>query len=329
MIRSPTSRIRLSDVEATSHATSVQFTKTLHRHDKLAAAIPPVLALQLTMISPEVVAGLTSGFVSTLATHPLDTVKVFMQGQNEPMGTFKATRELFRQDGLRALYRGIVPPLASRPMMHSIGFGSMSYFRKIFGNETTFKPQATIVAGGATGMVVSLMQTPIELVKIIQQTLGGRATSYQSLRIAVQNSPLGLWQGLAPTALRNTKGYAGFFLAADVVQEYNRRHEFAPARAATLVAGGCAGVLSSALSMPADLIKTRIQMSAVEGTPQYSSMLHCARIAYQEGGAQIFWAGLRPTIARNFLASAIVLLIYEETMNILTSLKQKQYLELP
>ena len=56
-----------------------------------------------------------------------------------------------------------------------------------------------------------------------------------------------------------------------------------------LCMGGAAGTISVTLTYPTDLVRRRMQLSGIEGHPQYSSMMNCfARIIQEEGPLALY-----------------------------------------
>lgn len=77
-------------------------------------------------------AGVFAGACSMFISHPLDTVKTNMQSCN--MGFFKAARILFKTDGTKSYYRGLLFPLCSTGFLNSIIFGIYGNSFRIFQN---------------------------------------------------------------------------------------------------------------------------------------------------------------------------------------------------
>lgn len=83
---------------------------------------------------------------------------------------------------------------------------------------------------------------------------------------------------------------------------------------ATLVSGGLAGICNWLVSIPPDVIKSRIQTSPA-GT--YSGLLDCSRKLIAEEGILSMYRGIGPVMLRAFPANAACFVGYEFAMNIL------------
>jgi len=86
-----------------------------------------------------------------------------------------------------------------------------------------------------------------------------------------------------------------------------------------LVAGGVAGVASWSLTMPLDVIKSRLQSEnpvdpASSGTERlaarYSGVLDCILRSWRSEGVSVFFRGMMVTCMRAFPTNAVVLVVY-------------------
>ncbi len=172
-------------------------------------------------------AGCVSGFFQIIVGHPLDTLKIWAQG--DTAGTWK----------LRDLYRGLKWPLYSNIFLNGVLFGSNHVAGWYFDNQC--------VTGAISGVATALVVTPMEQYKILDQcslSPGGRAGLGQ------------LFRGLHTTLVRETFGISIYFGSYDYLYRQAGINSF--------WAGGVAGVLSWALVHPVDTVKTRIQMGQAQ-----------------------------------------------------------------
>ena len=70
-------------------------------------------------------------------------------------------------------------------------------------------------------------------------------------------------------------------------------------------AGGIAGSLCWAVSYPADVVKTRLQVDGFSGERKYSGSLDCFRKSIRNDGVSCLYRGLGPTILRAFPVNAV------------------------
>eukprot|EP00116_Pleurobrachia_bachei_P006811 sb/3467073/ len=124
------------------------------------------------------VAGMTASFL----TQPLDTVRTRMVMQRQPKmyrTTFEAFNKIFKSDGLRGFYRGLLPNLCQVLPYASMQFGAYTSFVVIydifFPGEGTSIPSAVSFAFGAlSGLLAKVSVLPLDLVKKRLQVQGFR-----------------------------------------------------------------------------------------------------------------------------------------------------------
>lgn len=71
-----------------------------------------------------------------------------------------------------------------------------------------------------------------------------------------------------------------------------------------LLAGGLAGSVSWIISIPFDIIKSRIQTDGMLGTRKYTSSFDCFQKSYREEGPRFLTRGLTSTLLRAFPMNA-------------------------
>jgi solute carrier family 25 carnitine/acylcarnitine transporter 20/29 len=106
--------------------------------------------------------GLVAGASGVVIGHPLDTMKVHYQ--------INPARKVVLQLGLKSLYRGIVPPLLTSGSIQSLNFTIYEYFKTIIAQHDKRIGIQVFTAATMSGTIISIISTPIGLVKIRQQT---------------------------------------------------------------------------------------------------------------------------------------------------------------
>ena len=275
--------------------------------------------------------GLVGGVASTLASHPLDTVKVVMQTASGPaaaLGALGAARSVVRQGGARGLYVGVGPPLLGNSVDAFVLLGVWGLVMNDgFGDEGLRGAELVgsaplshaLVAGAASGVAVSLVLAPSELVKCRMQgqlSLAPsvrEASSLACLRGILRNAgPAGLFRGLAATMAREVPGCTIYMLA------YNHTHiamqrllaDWSPAArtsASALVAGAAAGGSMYSAVLPFDVAKSRIQADPRADPSVWRNLL----ALHAEGGIPSLWRGFGPSVGRAVLSNAVSFLAIE------------------
>ena len=232
------------------------------------------------------------------------------------MGSIAENAVLFSSYGL--IFRSLVP------VSDSLG-------RVITGSS---------IAGLFSGALVSVILTPVELVKCRMQVSGesGRQ-KYRSTLHCLQSifkhegGIKGFFRGaFAPTCLRESIGCAAWFSIYEglvyhwmkrMILPKTKKGEKEPDRLQTLgacrllLAGALGGLGFNLIMFPADVIKSRIQ---VEGSAEKAMVI--ARQLVAAEGIRGLYRGCAITCVRSIPTSACMFLSYEMTMKFMAPSKQ-------
>lgn len=254
-------------------------------------------------------AGTASGVALVLVGHPLDTVKVQMQlstGAAKP-SLVAAVQRIVRSSGLRGFYRGFMPPLIFTGAINTVLWGLQYSFtdalaRSGRGGGSTSRAMLSAVA---SGLVVSVLVTPMEGIKSRMQAAGGRSTGESSLtvlkRVLHEGGVRGLYKGWSATSLARMSNYAYFGANAAVTDAIRTPGESGWAKTRTsLLAGGTAGLCYWLAAFPWDTLKARMMLAE----PPYPSLRAAAVAIYTDAGLAGFWRGFTPCALRAFPANA-------------------------
>ncbi|KAF8159263.1 carnitine/acyl carnitine carrier [Crassisporium funariophilum] len=228
------------------------------------------------------IAGTVGGIAGLVVGFPFDTVKVRFQNPDiagKYHSTLHAITTIIREERFTGLFKGITSPLASVALMNGVVFASYRFFMKAQLESSNSIPTIAQIAlaGAGSGIVSSIVTTPVELIKIRQQSLLTQTTARAvALQIFREAGISGLYRGLVSTALRDC-GYGAYFASYEVTRRLlsssagppgisDALAEFENELAqvswpALLFAGGVAGVVGWVATFPIDVVKTRIQGS--------------------------------------------------------------------
>ncbi|KNC75763.1 hypothetical protein SARC_11721 [Sphaeroforma arctica JP610] len=280
-----------------------------------------------------VVAGGGAGATESLICHPLDTIKTRMQlsqSVGRPLSPFATASRIVAREGVRSLYKGLVPVVCGIIPKMSIRFSSFEFYKEIqadaAGNVST---SATFVAGLAAGVTEAVMVvTPVEVVKIRLQAQTSSMSDpsdwsrrkykgmwHAAYCIVKEEGPSALYKGVIPTVLRQASNQAANFTAYQEIKKrmisYQGVEELQPWQ--HLMIGGFSGAMGPLCNSPLDVIKTRLQkQTIVKGQkPKYDGVTGAISTMFREEGIRAFYKGLSPRLMRIVPGQAITFMTYE------------------
>ncbi|KAI8342196.1 mitochondrial carrier domain-containing protein [Choanephora cucurbitarum] len=293
--------------------------------------------VEIPKIAQDIIAGTIGGWSQVLVGQPLDTVKVRMQTQPSPPIYKNATdciQQLVRQEGIKGLYRGVMPPLAGIGFCNAVMFMSNGFFRRLLQKEN--KPLSIAemgIAGSMAGSVMAFLNCPIELLKVKLQTQdpkgviglkGKLEPPYKGvidcgIRSVRSQGWMGIYRGMGMTLLRDVPGYFAYFFCYEttkkLLQSMNKDNQLSTLD--LLLAGGLSGLAAWIPSYPQDVIK-----SCYQNDSRYKSYGQVFKDILKTRRFKAFFNGLSPAMARAFPANAATFFAYEMTMDALKSYNQ-------
>lgn len=244
-------------------------------------------------------------------TNPIDVIKIRMQLDNE-LGANHKSKNIFKdryykgfvrgalrilsEEGLRGLYKGLVPSLMREGSYSTIRLGAYEPLKLQLGaTDIAHTPLwKKIAAGAVSGTIGSAIATPTDLVKVRFQAVGPtqqskyRNTFHAFWTIARTEGIRGLWTGVGPTVQR-----AAILTAAQIPSYDHTKHTLLNAQlmvegpALHGVSSVIAGFVTACSTSPFDVAKTRMmnQKKDVSGAPLlYKNTIQClAKIIRHEG----------------------------------------------
>jgi solute carrier family 25 (mitochondrial carnitine/acylcarnitine transporter), member 20/29 len=181
---------------------------------------------------------------------------------------------------------------------------ALDYLKEDLGNSWThFK------AGALSGVAISFVTCPVELLKIQLQTGQSSKNIFRAARTTiVNNGILGLYRGLGITLLREIPSFAAYFGTYTAIKSsLSEDNSMGP-----IIAGAAAGIAAWLPCYPQDVIKSLIQSS-----PEKLGIIQATRIIYSRHGYAGFLRGLSPTLLRALPANAATFTAYEFVKSLL------------
>lgn len=271
-----------------------------------------------------------------------DTLKVRLQTQplNPPIynGLVDCVRKTIAWEGPAGLYKGVSSPLAGAALLNAIQFFSYGQAISLFTDPDNPKARLNPIdyfkAGLLTGIAVSLVESPVDLIKsqLQVQIFKEKSSLAKSeapgvvnctRRILHSGGIRGIYQGLGATFARDIPAVGLYFGAYEYTRElFSKRYNCSVEDLSSwqvLAAGGSGGFCYWLATYPLDVIKTSMQTdSIVKSERTFRNIVHCASSLYRSGGFSAFFRGISPCLMRSIPANAACFYAYEKSKQILS-----------
>ncbi|KAH8234661.1 hypothetical protein KR032_001507, partial [Drosophila birchii] len=261
-----------------------------------------------------------AGMISSCILHPLDLVKTRMQlAAGEYKNTYDCLKRLLKTEGLLAVYNGLSMSLIRQATYTTARMGF--YQMEVDKYKETYAAAPTVLGSMCMGILAgadgALVGNPAE-VALIRMMADNRQPpaerrNYKNVfnaffRIVKEEGVLHLWRGCMPTIVRT--------MVVNMVQlaSYSQlKSAFAPhvpeGTPLHICAAMCSGLLTTIVSMPLDMAKTRIQeQKAIE----YKGTLDALLKVIKKDGVLSLWRGFTPYMFRIGPHTVLVFIFLEQ-----------------
>jgi len=233
------------------------------------------------------------------------------------MTSYDCFFKVLKGEGIRGLYKGLIPQLIGVAPEKAIKLTVNDLLRSYFGQPGghIYFP-LEVLAGAGAGASQVIFTNPIEIVKIRLQTQGENVKYGVQPKSAVQIVRelgfRGLYRG-APACLLRDIPFSGIYFPAYAAckQALTDPAKGQTTPGALLLAGALAGIPAASLVTPADVIKTRLQVEARTGQMTYKNIPDAAAKIWQTEGFSAFWKGAPARVFRSSPQFGVTLLSYE------------------
>lgn len=274
-----------------------------------------------------------AGMGATVFVQPLDLVKNRMQlaGQGtkarEYKTSFHCLFSILKNEGVPGVYTGLSAGLLRQATYTTTRLGIYTIlFEKMTsaeGRPPNFLLKALI--GMTAGAIGAFVGTPAE-VALIRMTADGRlpvaerrgyTNVFNALaRITREEGVTTLWRGCVPTMARalvvNAAQLASYSQSKQALLDSGY---FGDDILCHFCASMISGLVTTAASMPVDIVKTRIQnMRMIDGKPEYKNGLDVLMRVVGKEGFFSLWKGFTPYYAR-LGPHTVLTFIFLEQMN--------------
>ncbi|KAI8836927.1 mitochondrial carrier domain-containing protein [Chytriomyces cf. hyalinus JEL632] len=294
------------------------------------------------------IAGFSGGVITTAFLQPLDVVKIrFQVNETSRGGIFRGTwtslRKIYGNDGMRGLYRGIVPSMWGASLSWGFYFATYDsikdqmqrYIDKSNGyiepkdsndahkvkSASRLTPAHHLVASTITGILTCFLTNPIWIMKVRFCADSYRdPNAYQTLREGLtklykHEGMRGLYRGLVP-ALMGVSQKSFQFVAYEELKTWRARVKGSGDvnKLDTWDYMGMATtakVFAMSITYPYQVVRARIQNQRGAGAGVYKSTLGTIRIIYRNEKIAGFYKGMGPNLIRVLPGSVLTFVVYE------------------
>lgn len=195
------------------------------------------------------------------------------------------------------------------------------------GSKEKLSMGRSILAGFLAGSAeAALAVTPSEAVKtrMIQDSLQpdhlrkfrGPIDAVQ--KIVAAEGLSGLYRGLGATVLRQGANSSVRLTSYSVLKSLQMQAGYGKSTAATFASGAGAGLITVYLTMPFDVVKTRLQQSPSASQVSISkgkqNIVSCAVNVVKKEGVKSLWKGTTPRLTRLIFSGGIAFTVYESVI---------------
>jgi len=262
---------------------------------------------------------------------PIDLIKTRMQlsgeGGSAPQykNSFQALSSIAKTEGVRNLYKGLSAGLLRQATYGTTRLGSyntiIAYMSTIDENGKSKPPNfgVKVITGMLAGAIGAVIGTPAEI-SLVRMTSDGRLPpekrrGYKNvfdalLRITREEGFLTMWRGCSPTVIRAVVLNAAQLAVYDQAKEgLLKTGYFENGIKTHFTASLISGFVSTAVSIPIDMAKTRIQTMEAG---KYKNSLDCIVKTAQAEGVLSLWKGFTPYFLRLGPHTIITFMVLEQ-----------------
>lgn len=265
--------------------------------------------------------------IAEATTLPTDVAKVRLQLQSSSLGELRyhgmvdCIMKVARVEGLRALWKGIVPALIRQVSYHSFTFVLYEPIRDmvslVLGMEAARSNYLQrLLAAGTSAAIAIVLFNPTEVLKTQMQSSSGNVTMKEvAKKVWNKDGFKGFWAGLRPNVVRT------FLVNGAEIGTYDESklvflESVGDGLVAHVSASFVAGLASACVSTPADVVKTRF-MNAAGSDQAYRGIVHAGFCILRDEGFLALYKGFLLIVCRKLIWCTVFFVIYERLLRAL------------
>lgn len=275
-----------------------------------------------------------AGSISTAAGHPMDSLKVRMQtSQFIKQSVFKTLFSVFKTEGLRPFYAGVIPPSAAKAVTCCFFFTANNYLKDLElqrQNKEILSLTETFLIAAFCGVLVSPIISMAEIVKIQLQNDANKVyrNMFDCTRMVIKHKQL--HRGMMITSMRLIPGWGIYLCVYDAINRYfderavlgtNETLSSWNITMRVLFSGLISGWSAWTCSFPFDYIKTQIQSHPIDAASTVPKIRDVWKYTMKEYGfINGFYRGFTPVLLRSIPVCASHFWVYESVLQIIQNI---------
>ncbi|XP_067938368.1 mitochondrial substrate carrier family protein S-like [Watersipora subatra] len=247
--------------------------------------------------------GVLYGTTNVMVGHPFDTIKTKMQAQKgfENYSMVRTLTSTIKQQGIKGLYRGCVPPLWGSGIYRSMQFAvfeaGYTHLNTAFGTQEipgTGGLQVRVILSGVMASTVrATIECPLEYAKVRGQL--GHSWTLRSV-----------YTGYGVTWIRTVGLMTSYFMMVDTIRR-QFPDQFNRPLLGPFLTSGCAATFAWWIVWPFEVMKSQIQGGY--GDQKLSLVQRLQFTIKERGGLLGLYRGIGPGTIRSFLANGTSMIV--------------------
>ncbi|XP_077300545.1 peroxisomal Membrane Protein 34 [Arctopsyche grandis] len=277
------------------------------------------------------IAGATGSVVGMATFYPLDTIRCRLQLEESELGkggTLRALARLSKEEGVLALYRGVVPVLQSIYASNFVYFYTFHGLKSLNGGAKGQSAARDLLLGAIAGITNVLVTTPLWVVNTRLKMSG---TPYKSLvgglqHVAQTEGVRGLWAGTMPSLLLVANPAIQFMTYEALKRRFSPNGHMTGLM--SLALGASAKAVATVITYPLQVVQARLRHRG-QGAVEASGILPALLALCKRNGLRGLFRGLEAKLLQTVLMAALMFSTYEKiTRFVLTLLHRRPRLAL-
>ncbi|XP_076808296.1 mitochondrial glycine transporter-like [Clavelina lepadiformis] len=266
------------------------------------------------------VSGSVSGTCSLILFQPFDLVKTRIQmaaaktalsmpgitskgGMAMQSTMYSIARSVIETESIRGLWKGFSPSFFRCVPGVGMYFTSLHWLKSEYYSDRKPSALESVILGASARTFTTACMLPMTVIKTRFESGSFKYRSVWQALFNIQHTEgsKGLYRGLTPTLLRDAP-FSGLYLMV-----YNSAKELGDGGSLyNFACGIVAGTFASIVTQPADVIKTKMQVSQSS-----AKVVDVILYIYKKHGLYGYFAGLAPRVTRRTLMAAMAWTVYE------------------